>query len=95
MFAIVTSTRRNKAAEIRDTEMKIVKVTNDNLVIQARNEADYKKALEVAKQMNLIESMFVVTATCATELWVQVCASWDNKQAMDLQTVYKMAKEAA
>jgi hypothetical protein len=41
-------------------KMKVVNITNDNIVIQARNQDDYIKAMKVAEKMNEIEQAIVL-----------------------------------
>ena len=72
--------------------MKIENVTNDNLVIKARNEIDYKKALRVANKMTEQNTYMVIACEDPYEFWVQITATWRGRQASDMKEAYKQAK---
>ena len=74
--------------------MKISNVTNDNIVIQARDEADYQKAQQVAIEMEKLSNGDLVN--CSADdyaFWVQLTACWDNYQASQFKELYKEAKK--
>lgn len=74
--------------------MRISNVTNDNLVIQARNATEFSKAQAVALKMEELDSDLVVCSEDEHELWVQVTARWAPKQAEEFKEIYKLAKQA-
>ncbi len=74
--------------------MKLTTANNAEIVIQAKNEADFEKARLVAdKMVELSGEALVVCSECEYELWVHLTACWDNYQADDFKTFYKQAKE--
>jgi hypothetical protein len=73
--------------------MRVTNITNDNMVIQAKNEQDYAKALEVAKMIQEnTDGEMVACSADDTELWVQVTAVWGGKQAQDFRNEYRIAR---
>jgi hypothetical protein len=76
--------------------MKLVAIANDNIEIQANvnKKGDYELAHAVANKM--VELDFIDCAVAAADdrgQWVQVCAVWDNYQAIELKDLYKEAKK--
>jgi hypothetical protein len=73
--------------------MRVSNVTNDSLVIQAKNAKDYASALLIAAriQENTGGDM-VVCSVDDSEMWVQVTAVWGVKQAQDFRNEYRIAK---
>lgn len=72
--------------------MKLTTANNAEIVIQARNEADFEKALKVAELM-CDDGTMSIAAVEECELWVHVCAVWNNGQAKDLRDEYAVAKK--
>lgn len=73
--------------------MRVSNVTNDNLVIQAKNAQDYASARAVAAKMQEnTDGAMVACSSDESEMWVQVTAVWGGKQAQDFKNEYKIAK---
>jgi hypothetical protein len=73
--------------------MRTTNITNDNLVIQAKNAQDYTQALLVAAKMEEnTDGWMVVCSSDDSELWVQVTAVKRGKQAEDFKNEYRLAK---
>ena len=74
--------------------MKLTTCTNNELIIQARNEADYKKAYKVA-QIICKEVDAVISAVDGDTFEIFIGTEWCNFNAAQLRDEYKLAKEAA
>lgn len=73
--------------------MKITTINNAELVIQARDDNDYSRALSVASVIvEDSQGSVDIVSSDDTELWVHLTASWDNYQASELKDMYKSAK---
>jgi hypothetical protein len=74
--------------------MRTTNITNDNLVIQAKNAQDYAQALLVAAKMEEnTDGWMVVCSADEYEMWVQVTAVKKGKQATDFKNEYNLAKQ--
>ena len=73
--------------------MRTTNITNDNLVIQAKNAQDYAQALLVAAKMEEnTDGWMVACSADEYEMWVQVTAVKKGKQAADFKNEYNLAK---
>lgn len=68
-------------------------VTNDQLVIQARNQDDYLVAEKVAEKMVKDNHWMVIASVDPRELWIHVTADWMNEQAGQFADAYLSAKK--
>lgn len=73
--------------------MKISLINNAELVIQARNEDDYKQAMQVAERIQANTDKGVVVCSADDwEQWIHLTTNWDWFQAADLKDQYQIAK---
>ncbi len=74
--------------------MKITLITNQELVIQARNEKDFEQAHKVAQKISEhYGEMADVCGECKHELWVHICFIDMPYQAKDIRDVYNVIKK--
>lgn len=74
--------------------MKIQAATNDNIVIQARNEQDYEAAKKVAELMESENDWMVICSEDPAEYWIQLTSTWRQVQAKEFKEAYRLAKES-
>jgi hypothetical protein len=72
--------------------MKITNVTNDNIVIQARNEKDFILAQAVAQKMADDNDWMVQCCVDEQCMWLQLTACWNHLQAEEFTYAYQAAK---
>lgn len=76
--------------------MKLTTLNNSELVIQARNDADYEAAVAVAERIEANTGrQMVICSSCEYELWVHLSSCSFNYQAAEWKTEYQLAKAAA
>ena len=74
--------------------MKTTTLNNAEIVLQARDDADYAKTLQVAEKMAAdSQGAIAIASADEWEHWVHLCAVWDNYQAAELKTAYQQAKK--
>lgn len=75
--------------------MKVTTLNNAEIVLQAKDQADYEKMMQVAERMIQDTNGHIEMASnCEYEMWVHLCAVWDNYQAKELKAEYQQAKKA-
>lgn len=74
--------------------MKLETCNNDEMVIQARNAADYEQAYKVA-QIICKNTDIVISAVDEDEFFICLGTEWSNFNAADLRVEYQLAKKAA
>jgi hypothetical protein len=74
--------------------MRISNITNDNIVIKARNEADYEMAYKIAERMAAnSQGEIVMCSADDCEFWVQLTCRWSYFQANEIKTEFQIAKK--
>lgn len=74
--------------------MKITTLNNAEIVIQARDDRDFRKAQKVAKRIeDNTGGQVVRVSECEIEQWVQLTACWYNYQAAEIKDQYQVAKK--
>lgn len=73
--------------------MKLATCNNSEMIIVARNQADYEKAYKVA-QIICQEADAAISAVDEDTLEIFIGTEWSNFNAADLKAEYQLAKAA-
>lgn len=74
--------------------MKLTTCNNSEMIIEARNEADYEKAYKVA-QIICQEADAAISAVDEETFEIFIGTEWSHFNAKDLRDQYQLAKAAA
>lgn len=73
--------------------MRMESVTNDRLIIQAKDQQDYELAEKVADKMVKDNDWIVVASVQPSEFWIHMSCKWANEQAGWFKDAYLDAKK--
>lgn len=74
--------------------MKLTTCNNNEMIIEARNEADYEKAYKVAQKI-CEEADAAISAVDEDTFEIFIGTEWSHFNAAQLRDEYKLAKAAA